>query len=288
MSSRLITRRKFFALSAGGAAAAVAADSVIWEPNRPVLVRKEIALARWPDRLNGFTIAMLSDFHYDPIFSVHPLHAAVPIVNDLNPDLIVLTGDFVSVPLLRRNYEKAAAEADPCAAVLKNLRSKHGLWAVLGNHDDGTDPERVTNALQENGITVLANQSSAIEQDGARFWLSGVKDVLSWTADLPTTLRGVPSGEATVLMAHEPDFADQTARYPVDLQLSGHSHGGQIRFPVVGPLYLPALAKKYVWGQYRVGNLTLYTNAGLGTVQVPARLNCPPEITLFTVRRAAA
>lgn len=251
-----------------------------------MLVRKDIRLARWPARLNGFTVAMLSDFHYDPIFSVHPLRAAIPIVNDLYPDLIVLTGDFVSVPLLRRDYEKAAAEADPCAAILKNLRAKHGLWAVLGNHDDGTDPVRVTKALQENGITVLANQSSAIEQDGARFWLSGVKDVLSWMADLPMTLQGVPSEEATILLAHEPDFADHTRRYPVDLQLSGHSHGGQIRFPVVGPLYLPSLAKKYVWGEYHVGNLTLYTNAGLGTVQVPARLNCPPEITLFTLRRA--
>jgi uncharacterized protein len=94
----------------------------------------------------------------------------------------------------------------------------------------------------------------------------------------------VPADEAVVLLAHEPDYADYVQRYAVDLQLSGHSHGGQVRLPFVPPLFLPALAKKYIWGLYKVGGLTLYTNPGLGTVNIPARLNCPPEITLLTVR----
>jgi len=100
------------------------------------------------------------------------------------------------------------------------------------------------------------------------------------------TLRGIPADEATVLMAHEPDYADYVARFPVDLQLSGHSHGGQVKFPLVGPLYLPDLARKYIWGLHKIRGLTLYTNAGIGTVEFPVRFNCPPEITLFTVRRA--
>jgi predicted MPP superfamily phosphohydrolase len=90
------------------------------------------------------------------------------------------------------------------------------------------------------------------------------------------------------LLAHEPDYADYVARFPVDLQISGHSHGGQVRAPLLGPVFLPAMARKYIWGQYKIGGLTLYTNPGLGTVAVPVRWNCPPEITLITLRRAVA
>ena len=97
----------------------------------------------------------------------------------------------------------------------------------------------------------------------------------------------IPAGEATVLMAHEPDYADHVAKYPVDLQLSGHTHGGQVRFPFMRPLYLPDLARKYIWGLYQIGDLTLYTNPGLGTVELPIRLNCPPEITLITLHRTS-
>lgn len=236
--------------------------------------------------MDGFTIVQLSDFHYDSIFSIHPLKAAIQIVNDLQPDLIVLTGDFVSAPLVGRTpAPKAAAAADPCAHWLKKLRASHGLWAVMGNHDIATDVGRVTSALRAQGIRVLANQSVAVENNGGRFWLGGVNDVLGGSADLHMTLRGVPADEATVLLAHEPDFADYVSRYSIDLQLSGHSHGGQVRLPLIRPFYLPMLAKKYVSGLFKIGRLTLYTNCGLGTVGVPVRFNCPPEITLITVRR---
>jgi len=281
-----ISRRTFLRLTAGTAVAALGADAALLEPNRPRIVRRDLSLRRWPERLDGFMIVVLSDFHYDPHFSVHPLHASTGMVNDLRPDLIVLTGDFVTAPMASANDEKAASAAEPCARLLRQMHSKYGLWAVMGNHDDATDPERVTKALQAEGIQCLANQSAPIEQDGARFWLAGVNDVFSGTADLNETLHAVPSGEATVLLAHEPDYADVVARHPVDLQLSGHSHGGQVRLPWLGPLYLPDLAKKYVLGLYRVGDLTLYTNAGLGTVGLPVRWNCPPEITLLTLRRS--
>ena len=167
------------------------------------------------------------------------------------------------------------------------MTAPHGLWAVLGNHDDGTDPKHVTRALHAENIQVLTNQSEPIERDGARIWLAGVNDVLGGRADLAKTLRLVPVGEAVILLAHEPDFADEAARFPIDLQLSGHSHGGQIRVPLLPPLYLPPMAMKYVWGTYRVGPLALYTTAGLGTIGVPMRLNCPPEITMLTLRSLA-
>ena len=257
------------------------------EPNRPRIVRQEFLLPRWPERLNGFTIALLADFHYDPYFSAHPLRAAIGMVNELRPDLIALAGDFVTMPMSYQSDEKAAATAEPCARLLRQMRAPHGLWAVLGNHDYFTDPRRITSALQAEGIKILANQSVAVEKDGARFWLAGVNDVLSGTAHLDKTLLGVPAGEATVLLAHEPDYADAVAKSSVDLQLSGHSHGGQVRLPFLRPLYLPDLARKYPMGRYRIGPLTLYTNSGLGTVGLPVRLNCPPEITLVTLRSAS-
>jgi len=282
------TRRKFLRLAAVAAGGAIALDSTLIEPNRPRIVRQEVALRRWPARLDGFTIALLSDFHYDHLFSEHPIHAAIGMVNNLRPDIVVLTGDFVTVTPSQalESDQKAAAAADPCARLLRQIQARHGLWAVLGNHDFFTDSGIVSSALESQGIRVLGNQSVPIEAGGARFWLAGVNDVFSETADLDAALGAVPREEATVLLAHEPDFADRASRHPVDLQLSGHSHGGQVRLPLLGPLYLPYLGRKYVWGLYRIGPLTLYTNPGLGTFGVPVRWNCPPEITLLTLRRA--
>lgn len=282
------TRRKFIRLAATAGGAALAVDTTLIAPNLPRIVRKEILLQRWPERLEGFTIALLSDFHYDPYFSVHPLRSSIGMVNGVHPDLIVLTGDFVteSFPGNKAHKTKAAYAAEPCAQLLRQMQAPYGLWAVLGNHDVVTDPNRVINALRAEGIQVLGNQSAPIEARGARFWLAGVDDVMEKRSDLSAALHGVPANESVVLLAHEPDFADYVARFPVDLQLSGHSHGGQVRIPFVRPLWLPPLAKKYVWGLFKIGGLTLYTNPGLGTVGLPVRMNCPPEITLLTLRRS--
>jgi predicted MPP superfamily phosphohydrolase len=281
------TRRRFLYSAAAAGALGVGGDSLLLEPNRPRIVRKDFFLRRWPQRLDGFTIAFISDFHYDPIFSLHPLHAAIPMVMSLRPDMITLGGDFVSAPVVGDD-EKAARAADPCAQLLRQLSAPFGVWAILGNHDCFTDPRYVTHALQSQGIPVLANQSVAIEKNGARFWLAGINDALSRSADLGKTLRKIPAGEPVVLLAHEPDFADQASAFPIDLQISGHSHGGQIRLPVVMPFYLPSMGRKYVLGTYQVGPLPLYTNAGLGTVLVPLRWNCPPEITLLSLRSSRA
>jgi uncharacterized protein len=282
-----INRRRFLRWGIpAGVAAALAADAVLIDPNFPEIVRTEIALDRWPSRLDGFTIALLSDFHFDDYFSVHPARAAMEMLNRFNPDLIALTGDFISVPWVGET-DRLAHYAEPCADLLKSLHAPHGRWAVLGNHDVASAPQRITAALAHVGIPVLDNQAVAIEKDGARFWMVGVEDALEGNPSLESTLRGVPSGEATVLLAHEPDYADYAARYAVDLQLSGHSHGGQVKPPFLPPLYLPALAKKYVAGPYKIAGLTLYTTRGIGTVGIPVRFNCPPEITLLTLRRSA-
>jgi predicted MPP superfamily phosphohydrolase len=284
----LLTRRRFLytgAVAATGAAA-IGIDGYS-EANHPQVTQLEIPLARLPEAFDGFTIAQLSDFHYEDHFSVVPIRKAVQVVNELHPDLIVLTGDFVTVPFFahrRRHYPQSAKNAEPCADALQGLRAAVGRFAVLGNHDAGSNPFRIAGALRDHGIPVLLNRSVPIERGASRFWLAGIDDALEGQPDLGAALAKIPVGEAVVLLAHEPDFADESSLSPVDLQLSGHSHGGQIWIPGIGAPWLPVLGRKYPRGRYRVGNLTLYTNIGLGTIRAPIRLNCPPEITLITLR----
>jgi uncharacterized protein len=288
----LITRRNFL-LTAGVAAAgalALGEDAVIREPNHPELVRVEIPLARLPDAFDGFTIAQLSDFHYDEYFGAVPIRKAVEIVNGLGPDIVVLTGDFVTVALTAedlRDMKQCAKPAEPCGALLSQLRSRLGSIAVLGNHDVTSDPAFVTEALTSHGISVLRNQSQPVEQRGSRVWFVGL-DSLEENPQIERSLKAVPANEPAILLVHEPDFADEAARYPVDLQLSGHSHGGQVWLPGIGSPWLPKHARKYPRGRYSVGRLLLYTNIGIGTIRVPVRLNCTPEVTLFTLRAAKA
>ncbi len=267
----------------------IGADGLIIEPNRPQLIRIDLPLARLPAAFDGFTIVQLSDFHYDDHFSVIPLKKSIEIVNALHPDIIVLTGDFVTVPLFSKHFSDAmlaARSAEPCARLLRELRSKSGTFAVLGNHDVSSDHAWVTKIIERQGIPVLRNSSLPINKDGARIWVAGVDDVLEGKPDVAATLRLVPAEELVILLAHEPDFANLVARHPIDLQLSGHSHGGQIWFPLLGAPWLPPMGRKYPRGMYRIGALTLYTNIGLGTIRIPARLNCSPEITFFTLRSA--
>lgn len=291
MSSFPTRRRFLYATAAGSAIGALAmvGDGTIFEANRPQLVSIEVALPRLHQSWDGFRIAQLSDFHYNEYFSVVPLRKAIEIINRLQPDLIVLTGDFVTEPLKegRRRANAAALAIEPCAQLLSQLRAPSGILGALGNHDLSTNAAHIIEVLQTHAIPVLQNRSVSIAREGTRLWFAGVDDVLEGNPDLERTLDGIPPADPVVLLAHEPDFADYVARYPVDLQLSGHSHGGQIRLPLVGPPYLPNLGRKYPWGLRRIGPLVLYTNVGIGTVRIPMRLNCPPEVTLITLRAVA-
>lgn len=284
------TRRKFLQVAAGVAATSalfLGEDTIILEPNQPKLVAMEVVLSRLPAAFDGFTIAQLSDFHYDDHFSVVPLRAAIEIVNKVHPDLVVLTGDFVTVPIFHRrfhNAKRAASAAEPCAILLGQLQPHLGMVSILGNHDVESDPPRIIETLNSHGLPVLRNRSIPIEHGGSRIWLCGLDSVWEGNPDMDAALHGVPRDEMVVLLVHEPDFADEAAHYPVDLQLSGHSHGGQIWLPGIGAPWLPLFARKYPRGLHRIGPLTLYTNIGLGTIRLPIRLNCPPEVTLFTLR----
>lgn len=282
------TRRQFLFTGATAVAgiAALGTDGY-FESYRLQLKKIEIPLHRLPHQFDGFTIVQLSDFHYEEEFSAVPIRRSVEIVNGLSPDLVVLTGDFVTVPMFRFGRHAALVAANavfPCAAVLSGIQAHMGSFAILGNHDAYSNPALVASGLRSHGIPLLRNSCVPIERDGARLWLAGIDDALEGHPDLGAAIEKIPRGETIILLAHEPDFADEAAITPVDLQLSGHSHGGQIWIPGIGAPWLPSLARNYPRGLYKIENMVLYTNIGIGTIRAPVRINCIPEITHITLR----
>jgi hypothetical protein len=284
-SSNRLTRRQFLKLSlvtSADAACFTAAGGVysaMIEPEWLSIERVTVPLARLPRELDGFTIAQLSDLHLGPYTSDAEIRAAVAAANQLQPEAIVLTGDYIT------GESDCRDSAADCARELGALRAPHGVYAVLGNHDRcWSSLEYMPRALIAQSIPVLMNDAMPIERSGARLWIAGVDDVTERRADLNRALRRVPNSETTILLAHEPDYADESKRSPIDLQLSGHSHGGQVRLPFYGALILPYLGEKYPIGLARAGAMWVYTNRGIGVVSPPVRFNCRPEITLLTLR----
>ncbi len=281
------TRRKFLIAGAAGLVGVAAADSVIGAPHRPVARRVDIRLKRLPEAFDRFRIAQISDVHFGPYMGRAGVERGLELAQAFDPDLLVLTGDFVSHNWGESHGPNGARNAEPFADVVATTWKKTRVIAVLGNHDYWNGAEIVSRALIERSITLLRNAALPLEREKSRLWIAGVDDAWMGAADVGLAINKIPAGEATVLLAHEPDFADRAARYPIDLQLSGHSHGGQVRLPGVGALILPTLAQKYPIGLNRVGAMQVYTNCGLGVINPPVRFNCPPEVTLLTLRRAA-
>lgn len=284
MQNRL-TRRKFLTGAAlAGIVAAAAVETVFVEPRHVMAQEVLVRLTRLPEAFEGFRIAQISDIHFGPYMGTAGVERAVRLAQSFQPDLLALTGDFVAHPWGQPNGPAGARFVEPCADVLapwKEVRQ----FAVLGNHDHWNDAGIVQSGLSERGVSVLRNAAAPIERGNSRIWIAGIDDAWMRMADLNVTLRAIPPDETTILLAHEPDFADHASRFPVDLQLSGHSHGGQVRLPGVGALILPTLARKYPMGLNRVGSLQVYTNAGLGVINPPVRFLCPPEVTFMTLSR---
>ena len=275
------TRRKFLA-GATIAAAGLAADTLVIEPRHVVARRIEVRLKRLPEAFDGFRVAQLSDLHCGPYMGRKGVQRAVSLARSFRPDILALTGDFVSHPLTQGNGLAGARHVEFCAEVLSQQKDLP-MIAGLGNHDHWNDADIVEGGLKEAGVNVLRNAATPLERAGSRIWIAGIDDAFVGHADLHAALRGVPPSEATILLAHEPDYADHVLPFPVDLQLSGHSHGGQVRIPGMGAPILPTMGRKYSMGLYQVGPLQIYTNAGLGVVNPPVRFLCPPEVTFLTL-----
>lgn len=242
-----------------------------------VLRRVEVPLSSLPPGLDGLTICQISDLHWSRRKPPVHVRRGIELAASLKADLIVVTGDFV---------HNSAPAAKPCGEALSVLSSPLGVYGVRGNHDYwSNDIGAVVAGLEAGGVQMLTNRAVPLTHNGCEFWLAGVDDNWDGGADLDATLASVPSGAFVVLLSHMPDFADRAAARGIPLQLSGHSHGGQIILPIRGPAWLPPHGRKYPAGLRRVGDTWVYTNAGLGAVFPPIRFRCPAEVTLLILRR---
>lgn len=249
------------------------------EPDLVEIVRINLTLPRLDPAFNGYQLAQISDIHIDTGMTKARLQRIVQMVNDLQPDAIAITGDYITGRwLLERSLEKLIE-------VLSELRAKDATVAVLGNHDHWTDADGVRRVLRESGLTELRNTVHTVKRGDAMLHLAGIDDYWERRDRLDEILGALPENGAAILLAHEPDYADisaATGRF--DLQISGHSHGGQVIIPVLNrPVVIPTYGRKYPIGRYQVGTMIQYTNRGLGTVPPAVRFNCRPEITLFTL-----
>jgi len=253
-----------------------AARSALTEPFRLTVEHTQIHLQRLPRELDGFRVVQLSDIHHSPFTSREQIKRAVETANSLKPDIVALTGDYIS---------KERAYAAPCAELLGALRARHGVYAVLGNHDHWTDASLITDLFRAEGITVLVNQGMRFEKNGAAIWLAGVDDTMVGLEDLSLALAGSSDKEFKLLLAHNPIILRRAARAGVDLVLSGHTHGGQVslrseRNAAGRP------RRRLLKGLARQGETQIYITRGLGTVVLPVRFGCPPEVSLLELRTA--
>jgi predicted MPP superfamily phosphohydrolase len=280
-----ITRRKFL-VGAPVAAVGMALYSGEIARHEISVFSRTIRLGNLAAAFHGFRIVQISDIHFDEYTEPAFLRRVVAHVNDLNPELVLLTGDFISQTPMSRDFVVGAMHR--CAETLNALACPQ-RFAVMGNHDAFLGETTIRPILLEAGIPLLVNECVPIERGGQRFWLSGIADPIAGQPDLDRAIPQRPDGPV-LLMSHGPDYADNVVAHPrgqlVDFMVAGHSHGGQVRLPLVGALQLPAGGQKYVEGLFQLGRMQLYVNRGIGTVGLPFRLNCPPEITLFTQQSA--
>jgi uncharacterized protein len=284
-SAARFTRRNFL-IGTGVTAAGFALYSGEIARHELDTVHRTIPIRNLPTPFHGYRIVQLSDIHLDEFTEPFFLERAVHHVNTLAADLVLLTGDFITRGSLTFVASRHAARR--CSEIISTLAAPL-RYAVLGNHDVAVDANMVIHALNAHGTPVLVNQHVAIEKNGERLWICGVDDPGTSQPDLNAAIPAEPNAPV-IFMAHEPDYADDVVKHPrgplVDLMLSGHSHGGQVRLPFVGPLILPPMGMKYPEGPYLFNKMQLYVNRGLGTVGLPFRLNCPPEITVLTLQPA--
>lgn len=253
-----------------------AARSALTEPFRLSVEHHQIYLRRLPHELDGFRVVQLSDIHHSPFTSRAQIERAVETANRLQPDIVALTGDYIS---------KERSYAAPCAELLGRLRARHGVFAVLGNHDHWTDAALITDLFRAEGITMLVNQGMRFEKNGAAFWLAGVDDTMVGLEDLSLAMAGSSDDEMKLLLAHNPIILRRAARAGVDLVLSGHTHGGQVRLRSERNAFNRP-RRRLLKGLARRGETQIYVTRGLGTVVLPVRFGCPPEVSLLELRSA--
>jgi len=259
---------------AGTLALWMGADAVL---GRPRLRRRVVRVEGLPPELDGYRIGQLSDVHCGPHVPEGRVASWVARLNALELDLVTVTGDLIT---------HGSSHVEAVARALGGLRAKDGAFACMGNHDYFTDGEHLVRQLRRNGLTVLRNEGTVIQRNGARLYVAGVDDTWTSRADLERALEARPEGAPTVLLAHDPNLFPEAHSRAVELTLSGHTHGGQLGVPGVPRFSLARFITVWTAGLYRRGRSWLYVNRGAGTTGPPVRLGAPPELAVITLRRA--
>lgn len=231
-----------------------------------------ITIPNLPSPFAGLRIVHLTDIHHGLYLPLQAVLDAVELSNRLEPDVVALTGDFITYS---RSY------IDPVAEVLGTLKARCGVFATLGNHDFRVGAEPVTRALRRAGVDVLRNHNAEIRRGSHSLYVAGIED-LGYKADLSRATRGIPEGAPVVLLSHNPGIIRRAARAGIGLVLSGHTHGGQFKLPVVGSIYGKPLERtRFKSGLDTMGTTQIYVSRGIGTVVLPVRYRCPAEIPVF-------
>jgi predicted MPP superfamily phosphohydrolase len=271
-----VTRRsllKVLGVASLGAATGSVSYGYLYERHHLDITHVDVPVSGLPEALEGFRIALVTDTHFSSTVRAAHIEHAVRATLDARPDLIVLGGDYVTWG--DRRYVGGSAD------LLAPLAAPHGVFAVLGNHDDDRD---MPAALVANGVTVLKDQRTRLVVRGETLELAGIR---YWTRRVERIARVLNGAQGTtILLAHDPTRLREAAELDVPLVLSGHTHGGQIVLPGIGAV----AARRFpvVAGLARRKNTTIYVSRGIGTVYVPMRLNCPPELAVLTLKRLAA
>lgn len=256
----------------------------LMEPNWIKVETIRLTLPRLSRKFSGLRLAQISDIHMGGWMNLERLQRVAELIKTEEPDLLLITGDFV---IGRTAIDISHQTAQDLIAVLSGLSKSFPTFAVLGNHDYWTDVETVRRILSASGIVDLTNTVFTLKREEDSLHLCGVDDIWEGDVRLDDVLAKLVDDSTAILLAHEPDFADTSAATGrFDLQLSGHTHGGQVVLPLIGPPILPYLGRKYPLGLYKVGEMFQYTNRGIGMARLPLRINCPPEITVLVLESA--
>lgn len=279
----MLTRREFLgglvsiplvAVSAGAAYSRLIEPYFYWISETDVFIRD------LPERFEGFRITQLTDIHHSRILGIDEVRRVVALAQQTKPDMFVLTGDYSTS--YRRYIE-------PCAEALSALSAPEGVWAVLGNHDHYTDPELTTRALQRNRISVMNNAHTTLQRGPDSIQLAGIDDWTWNAADWTRAFSGLKPNTPTILLSHQPIVLDLPQTRSVSLILSGHTHGGQLKFPILGaPARFATKDLKYARGLFRSGDTQLYVSTGTGVIGLPLRFGVRPEIAVLRLRQATS
>jgi predicted MPP superfamily phosphohydrolase len=287
MVGKKITRRDFLKflgygfvdlgwLSLGGVG-----YGMLLEPGLFSVETVPLKLKRLPKVFSGLRVAQISDIHMGGWMNLDRFQQVADLILAEKPDVLLITGDF----LIGHDFTNDSWQSiQDLVQVLSPLTKTLPSFAVLGNHDYWTDPKVIRQMLFSCGITDLTNTVFTFTREGDNLHLCGVDDVWEGDVRLDRVIAQLKDNSAAILLAHEPDYADTSAATEkFDLQISGHTHGGQVAIPFFGPPILPYLGRKYPRGLYKVGNMLQYTNRGVGMNRLAIRINCPPEITIFVL-----